>query len=57
MDATDLVDSVDSTNSAELADSSDSADSADLADSYFNPHLDRLGYSESVDYYYYCYYW
>ena len=37
VDSTDLVDSTDSANSA------NSTDSADLADSYFNPHLDRLG--------------
>ena len=49
-DATDLADSADSVDSADLA------DSTDLADSYFNPHLDRLVYFYSVDYYY-CYYW
>ena len=40
-DATNLTDSTDSTDSVYLADSTDLADSPD---SYFTPHLDRLGY-------------
>ena len=43
-DETDLTYTVYSTDSVDLADSTDSPDSTDLADSYFNPHLDRLGY-------------
>ena len=34
----------DSTDSADSTDSTDSTDSSDSAGSYFNPHLDRLGY-------------
>ena len=50
------MDSADATDLADSADSTDSADLADLRDSYFNSHLDRIVYFQSVDYYY-CYYW
>ena len=44
MDSADVTDSAYSAYSTDSADLADSTDSVDLADSYFNPHLDHLGY-------------